>query len=173
MDSVGEMKSMGFSGRREARKAPLILSLWLAAGLITACGGGDSDAPAPVDFQSMQEAFSRTFARGEYVFRTQAELQAAWTPAPQQFGEAMPMPVVDFAQYTVVGISLGTGIRCNVPIITRVTAYGDDIVVSYRSNEGTGVTTLACLHQWRLSDFARVPKVRGTATFERVSAAPE
>lgn len=149
------------------------LSLLMAAWLLTACGGSDSDDPVPVAFESMQETFSRTHARGEYVLRTQAELEAAWSVAPQQFGEPMAMPIVDFSQYSIVGISLGAGIRCNIPIITRVTAYGDDIVVSYRSNEGTGVTTLACLHQWRLSDFARIPAVRGNVTFERVPAVPE
>jgi hypothetical protein len=34
---------------------------------------------------------------------------------------------------------------------------------------GTGVTTLACLHRWRLADFARIPATRDPVVFERVS----
>lgn len=135
---------------------------------MAACGGSDSQRAIPVAFKSMQEAFSGSYPRGTYVFRTQAELQAAWQLAPQQFGEPMPIPVVDFAQHSIVGISLGVGLRCDIPIITRVDALADAITVYYRTNEGTGVTTLACLHQWRLSDFVRIPAIRGAVTFERL-----
>jgi hypothetical protein len=64
--------------------------------LIAACGGGDGghlQEPVPVIFESMQEAFSGSYPRGEYVLRTQTELEAAWRLAPQQFGQPMPMPV--------------------------------------------------------------------------------
>jgi hypothetical protein len=144
------------------------LSIVLAASLLAACGGSDP-APEPVTFQSLQEELTRSFPAGTYVFRTEGEMAAAWASAPQQFGEAKPLPTIDFSQSMVVGVSLGTGIRCNIPIIRSVERLSNaDYIVSYTSNEGTGVTTLACLHQWRLTDFAAVPRTVGTVAFQRV-----
>ncbi len=152
---------------RGARTAAV---LFLAT-LVVACGGGSGDhlqEPVPVVFERMQEEFSGTYARGEYVLRTQSELEAAWRLAPQQFGQSMPIPVVDFTRYSIVGISLGVGMRCDVPLVTRVASKGDALLVHYKTNEGTGVTSLGCVHQWRLSDFVRVPAFSGAVTFERV-----
>lgn len=137
-----------------------------AFALLAGCGGGST--PEPVAFQPLQDDMTRSFPAGTYAFRTQAELAEAWNAAPQQFGEAKPLPTVDFSQKMVVGISLGVGIRCNVPIIRKVERDGGTYVVSYTTNEGTGVTTLACLHQWHLTDFVAVPASAGTVVFERV-----
>jgi len=143
---------------------PLALSL----ALLAACGG-DGPAPQAVAFQSMQEDFTRSFPEGTYVFRNDTEMASAWSAAPQEFGEAKDMPVVDFAQDTIVGVSLGVGIRCNIPVITQVSSHDGVVVVSYKTNLDTGTTTLACLHRWRLTDFARIPATRDPVVFERVS----
>lgn len=146
----------------------LAIALALPLTLLLACGG-DGPAPEPVPFQTMQEDFTRSFPEGTYVFRNQPDMAAAWSAAPQEFGEAKDMPIVDFAQDTVVGVSLGVGIRCNIPIITQVSSHDGVVVVSYKTNLDTGVTTLACLHRWRLTDFARIPATRDAVVFERVS----
>jgi hypothetical protein len=138
----------------------------LAFAFLAGCGGGDSSSE-PVAFESLQDEMTRSFPTGTYVFRTQAEMAAAWNAAPQQFGEAKPLPTVDFTQNMVVGISLGVGIRCNIPIIRKV-ERSDVYVVSYTTNEDTGVTTLACLHQWHLTDFATVPASAGAVAFQRI-----
>ncbi len=143
---------------------PVTLSLVLLVGC-----GGDGPAPEPVAFQSMQEDFTRSFPEGTYVFSNDAEMATAWSAAPQEFGEAKPMPLVDFSQDAVVGVSLGVGIRCNIPIITQVSTRDGVLVVSYKTNLDTGVTTIACLHPWRLTDFARIPATRDPVVFERVS----
>ncbi len=145
-----------------------MVPLALAVALLGGCGGG-GPAPQPVAFQSMQEDFTGSFPEGTYVFRSEADMAAAWSVAPQEFGEAKAMPVVDFTQDTVVGVSLGVGIRCDVPTITEVSSHDGVVAVSYKTNLGTGVTTLACLHRWRLSDFARIPATRDPVVFERVS----
>lgn len=143
---------------------PLLVAFALAG-----CGGGGA-APESLPFQSMQEQLTRSFPQGVYVFRNQAEMAAAWEAAPQEFGEAKPLPQVNFATSTVVGVSLGVGIRCDIPIITQVSRSGGAVTVSYRTNLGTGVTTLACLHRWRLTDFVLIPATPAPATFtfERV-----
>jgi hypothetical protein len=146
------------------------LSTLLAASLLAGCGGSDPAVFEPVAFQSLQNDMTRSFPAGTYVFKTQAEMAAAWTAAPQQFGDPKPLPTVDFSQSMVVGVSLGVGIRCNTPIITSIARQSDDYLVSYRTNEGTGVTTLACLHQWHLTDFAAIPATRGNVVFQRVIA---
>lgn len=146
------------------RRALLLASLILS---LAACGGGSSEDN--LTFQSLQEQLTRSFPAGTYVFRSQAEMASAWTAAPQEYGEPQPLPVIDFANNVVVGISLGVGIRCNVPLILRVTSDGARLLVSYRTNEGTGVTTLACLHTWRLTDFAAVPATGLPVEFVRVT----
>jgi hypothetical protein len=145
---------------------PLFASVLFSLSLIS-CGGGGG--PVPLAFQSMQEQFSGTYAAGTYVFRTQADMEAAWAAAPQQFGTPMEMPVIDFSRNTVVGVSLGTGIRCDTPRIVAVYELGGAVQVSYFTNQGTGVTTLACLHQWRLSDFATIPATGEPVQFERTT----
>lgn len=142
----------------------------MALALLASCGGGD-DPPPPqeVAFQSIQNQMTRSFPAGNYVFRTQAQMAAAWEAAPQQYGEAKPMPVVDFSQSMVVGISLGTGIRCGVPIVTSVTLQGVSYLVSYKSND-SGSGTLACMHQWYLTDFVVVPVQPGAVEIQRVPA---
>jgi hypothetical protein len=144
-----------------------LISTLLAASLLASCGGGDF-VSEPVAFQSLQDEMTRSIPAGTYVFKTQAEMEAAWTAAPQQFGDPKPLPVIDFSQAMVVGVSLGVGIRCNIPIITSVVRHSDDYLVSYKTNEDTGVTTLACLHQWHLTDFAAIPATRGAVVFQRV-----
>jgi len=144
-----------------------LISTLLAASLLASCGGGDS-ASEPVAFQSLQDDITRSLPAGTFVFKTQAEMEAVWTAAPQQFGDPKPLPVVDFSQSMVVGVSLGVGIRCNMPIITSIERQSDDFVVSYKTNEDTGVTTLACLHQWHLTDFAAIPATGGTVMFQRI-----
>ena len=144
----------------------LIASILFSLSLVSCGGGGDV---MPLAFQSMQEQFSGTYAAGTYVFRNQAELAAAWAAAPQQFGTPMEMSVIDFSRNTVVGISLGTGIRCDTPRIVAVYELGGTVQVSYFTNQGTGVTTLACLHQWRLSDFALIPATSEPVVFERTT----
>lgn len=143
--------------------------LLMAVVALTGCGGGGPAAEA-LPFQSVLDQLTRSFPEGTYVFRNQGEMAAAWNASPQEFGEAKPLPQVDFAASTVVGVSLGVGIRCDAPVITQVSRTGSAVTVSYRTNLGTGVTTLACLHRWKLTDFALIPATPEPATFrfERV-----
>lgn len=147
----------------------------LVATALVGCGG--SIDPVPVDFQSLFTEFPGSYPAGTYVFKDQAEMAVAWATAPQEYVPVdptrppgpIPMPSIDFEKYSVVGISLGVGLRCFAPHITSITSVGDDLMVTYTSREDTGPVTLACAHTWPLTAFAQVPTFRGSVTFERVS----
>lgn len=153
------------------------LTLWLALvlPLLGACGGG-SDPPTPVPFQTLQLQAPPAFAAGTYDLRTQSDWSSAWASAPQTFPGDLdptaikPVPSVDFQNNSVVGVSLGVGIRCYIPEIVEVSSRPGELLVRYRSGEPSGPTTLACLHNWPLTTFATVPKFQGTVTFTRVSS---
>lgn len=156
-----------------AHPAGFALLLAPLVGLLLSCGGATFE---PVEFQPLLTEFPGTFAAGTYVFKNLAEMAAAWALAPQEYGvdptpnpTPTPMPTIDFGKYSVVGISLGVGIRCFIPQITQVLSSGDDLKLVYQSAADTGATTLACLHMWPLTAFAKVPAVRGSVSFERVS----
>lgn len=150
-------------------------TLAMLALALSACGA-DPD-PVPVDFQPMWTEFPGSFPAGTYVFRNQSELAAAWATAPQDYVPVdptappgpIPMPSIDFGPYSVVGVSLGVGIRCYAPHITQVVSAGGDLTVLYVAPPTTGPGTFACRHLWPLTAFARVPAIHGTVRFELVS----
>ncbi len=150
------------------------LSPALVLVLLAACGGDSDPPPTPVPFQTLQLQTLPAFPAGTYDIRTQAAWTAAWTSAPQTFegdqfpSEVKPVPAVDFQNYSVVGVSLGLGIRCYVPEIVEVSSKPGELIVKYRSNAPSGPTTLACLHNWPLATFATVPRFQGSVTFTRI-----
>ena len=121
----------------------------------------------------MWTEFPGSFAAGTYVFKTQADMSAAWAEAPQEYVPVdprlppgpMPMPVIDWQRYSVVGVSLGVGIRCFAPKIIRIVKTGSDLTVMYTAPPSTGPATLACYHRWPLTAFAEVPVIEGNVAF--------
>lgn len=152
----------------------LKLSPALALVLLAACGGSSDPPPTPVPFQTLQLQTLPAFPAGTYDIRTQSDWAAAWASAPQTFqgdpepSVAKPVPAVDFQNYSVLGVSLGQGIRCYIPEIVDVSSKPGELIVKYRSNAPSGPTTLACLHNWPLATFATVPKFQGSVTFTRI-----
>ena len=117
-----------------------ILTLALAA-----CGG--SVDPVPVDFQLLRTEFPGSFPAGTYVFKNASEMAAAWATAPQDHVTVDPtrppgpisMPSIDFETTSVIGVSLGVGIRCYSPQIKRIVSVGDALTVMYTAPPNTGV----------------------------------
>lgn len=148
-----------------ASRLSLVLCLFVAA-----CGGGDPPAPEAVPFDDVSLSFFRTFPAGVYVFKSQAELAAAWGTAPVEvYGiglapGANEQPAYDFSAVTVVGLSQGLGTWCYKPRITDVTRDGDDVVVRYLVPT---VSTLACLRSGPMVAFATIPRLTGKASFVR------
>ena len=146
----------------------------LLLAFLGACGGSDDPQPTAVPFQTLQLQTLPSFPAGTYDIRTQAEWNAAWTSAPQTFqgdptpSAPKPLPAVDFQSYSVVGVSLGEGIRCYVPQIVDVSSRPGELIVKYRSNAPSGPTSLACLRNWPLATFATVPRFQGAVSFIRV-----
>jgi len=137
-------------------------------------GAGDEPTQS-VSYQVLELPNPPAFPAGTYVFTSRDELNDAWTSAPQTdpgdlfSGTRMPVPNVDFSISSVVGVSLGVGTRCYIPQIVDVTAQGSNLLFRYRSNEPDGPTTLACLHQWPLAVFVKIPKLKGAIVFSRVT----
>lgn len=151
-------------GRRAALRAA---ALAIAASLVVGCGGSDSD---PVPFVDVTSEVFGTYPFGNYTFRSQAELAAAWGPFTQSGASATELPSFDFGSQMIVGVSLGVGVRCYIPTITSVVQSGSTLTVSWKSTWPDGFTTLACLHQWPLTDFVAVPQHQGRVVFVRVAA---
>ena len=152
------------------RTSPLLA--FVAASLL-ACGGG-GDAAFPVAFQDVTGSFPGSFPAGTYVFTDQTRMAAAWALAPQDFVTPdprlppgpVPMPVIDFASQSVIGVSLGVGLRCFVPQITGITGSGINMTVRYTAPPDTGPVTLACARRWPLTVFVTVPVLRGSVLFQ-------
>lgn len=149
----------------------------LAVLVLALCACGSDPDPLEVEFEPLWTEFPGSFPAGTYVFRSEMEMAASWATAPQEFLPVdprappgpVPMPKIDFGMYSVVGVSLGVGIRCFAPHISKVTTMGGDVKVLYVVPINSGPGTLACRHQWPLTAFARVPAIRGSVTFEMVS----
>lgn len=148
-------------------------SAWLAtlAFSLVACGGRVD--PVSVEFQLMSTEFPGSFPAGTYVFTNASEMAAAWATAPQEYVTPdprlppgpIPMPVIDFDKHSIVGVSLGVGIRCFVPQIKTITSTDSNLTVMYTAPPDTGPATLACYHRWPLTAFAKVPAITGKVSF--------
>lgn len=138
-----------------------------AVSMAAACGGSDPD---PVPFADVTSDVFGTYPLGNYSFRSQEELAAAWGPFTQSGADATERPSFDFNASMLVGVSLGVGIRCYVPTITSITRSGNTLTVSWKSTWPDGFTTQACLHQWPLSTFVAVPQHQGQVVFVRIPA---
>ncbi|MBC5768471.1 hypothetical protein [Ramlibacter albus] len=143
--------------------------LVFCAALVAGCGGGGPDAE-PVASTDAVSRINGAYAPATYVFRNQGELSAAWSPAPQLGQTTTDSPTYDFSTSMIVGVSLGTGIRCYIPTITKVVRSGNTMTVSWKSGAPNGPTTLACLHSWPLNAFVSVPQHSGTVEFVRVDS---
>ncbi len=137
-------------------------------------GGGGVEPVQPVSYQMLELSNPPAFPPGTYIFNSQVDLDSAWANTPQTYqgdffaDSPKPVPTVDFSASSVVGVSLGVGIRCYIPQIVDVTEQGTDLFINYRSGEPDGPTTLACLHPWPLAVFVLLPRTKGGVTFTRV-----
>lgn len=150
----------------------------VCAGLLLSCGGGGTP-PEPVNYQFLFNEFqSRVFAENTYVLRTQSDLDALWNSGTEWTGLFSPpqpaaKPVVDFSQNTVVGISLGVGLRCYMPEIVSVTRSGETLTVAWRTNRDRQITTMACIFDSSLQTFLAVPAWPGPVVFDHRRETPE
>lgn len=148
----------------------LFLVAWVGA-----CGKPGSDTqpsstqtPVEIDRESVSSAFQRNFVGGTYVFRSQAELDYAWSasffePCPGVIGTEPAEPTYDFSEQMVVGYSRGVGPLCFYPSISKVERTGADTIVHYRAPNRTST---GCLDvQGPLVAFAVVSRADGDVSF--------
>ncbi len=115
----------------------------------------------------------RAIPSGTYVLRSAAEWQALWQAAPAQFpGDPYPnadkaTPAVDFSRHTLIVLSLGSGVRCYLPQVTRVTEQGVLRRVFWKTNQDTGTTTSACNYLYPLVTLITVPASDAPVEFMR------
>jgi len=153
-----------------------VLILLASTLVLASCGvgSGSVEPVQPVSYQMLELSNPPAFPPGTYIFNSQVELDSAWANAPQTYqgdffpDSPKPVPTVDFSASSMVGVSLGVGIRCYIPQIVDVTEQGADLFIKYRSGEPDGPTTLACLHLWPLAVFVLLPKTKDAITFTRV-----
>lgn len=146
-----------------------LLSCLFLAAAVASCGGGDD--LQPVAFENTGHTFYRSFPAGQYVFRSQAELAAAWATAPfdsYPHGPQTepPMPSYDFQRNMVVGVSRGVGRACFTPYVQEVLTAGPNMVVRHTMPTAS---TIACLYLAPEVNFVLVPRVEGQVTFETIS----
>lgn len=133
--------------------------------LLNACGGSD---PVTVEAQDVSLIFFRPFEAGQYVFRSQSELDSAWAATPFRIfpigliSSEPAKPVYDFSTQMVVGISNGIGKWCFKPNINKVERDGSDTTVHYSSKTSS---TLACLRDGPQIAFALIPRADGAVAF--------
>jgi hypothetical protein len=146
--------------------APLASSGWLGA-----CGGTPPEVE--VDFLEWMPNTYRAIPRGTYALRTAGEWNALWLAAPAQFqGDPFPMadkstPSVDFSRFMLLVLSLGMGLRCNLPQVTRITDQGGARRVYWKTNEDTGTTSSACNYTYPLVTLILAPVGDGVVEFIR------
>lgn len=146
--------------------APLAPSGWLVA-----CGGTPPEVEVP--FQEWMPNTYRAIPRGHYVLRSAGEWNALWQAAPAQFpGDPFPLadkatPPVDFSRFMLLVLSLGTGLRCYLPQVTRITDQGGARRVYWKTNEDTGTTTSACNYNYPLVTLILAPLSDGLVEFIR------
>ena len=108
-----------------------------------ACDGAEPEPepepePIPDKFEvtDVSEAFKREFKYGPHVFRSQAELDAAWANTPFKSRpidpHEGPKPTYDFSDKMVAGCMLGEGNLCQGPELTQVERIGADTVIHYK-----------------------------------------
>lgn len=137
---------------------------------VVGCGGGGDDEPLPLAFERISQPWMQTTRQESYVIRTQAEWERVWAlHQPPTFAPAPP-PAVDFNQFMVLGLSLGTGPNgCYGLSIRAVLATPDQTLVEYRLTE-PGPSSACTLATVALTDFVRLPRRDGSVAFRRVSS---
>jgi hypothetical protein len=159
-----------------------LLGLAVLLCVLAACGdgGGGSDDPIDEPSQISHEVVSRSlqrfFAAGQYTFRSQAELDRAWSDSaidvniPASWDQGPP-PKFDFSSKMVIGLSFGTTGPggCSIePVIVDVVRSGQTTLVTYRIPE-RGLPPPFCrfAQPWVL--FLAVPSAPGQVSFQRAS----
>ena len=138
-----------------------------------ACGGEVPSLEVPFE-ELIPKAF-RAIPKGNYVLRSSAEWSALWLSSPAQFlGDPFPQadkstPVFDFQSSMLLVLSLGTGVRCNLPQVTRIADQGSVRGVQWKTNEDTGITTSACNYLYPLITLVSAPASDRTVEFLRLS----
>jgi hypothetical protein len=146
----------------------------LAALALAACGGG-GDEEVVIESREVSGWYLRPWPAGQYTFRTQEELDRAWSATPFEYyafisGDLQdgPAPTYDFSKEMVIGLSRGMGTWCQKPFRSNpaVLRQGSSTRVRYFVlTNGTS----ACRYRAPMIMFLVVPRADGPVSFEDVS----
>ncbi len=163
--------SLQSRGRRLAVHSIAIAAPLGAIGALTNCGGSPPEVDVP--FQEWMPNVYRAIPRGTYALKSAADWYALWTSAPAQFpSDPFPTadkstPAVDFSRSMLLVLSLGVGLRCFLPQVTRIVDQGGARRVYWTTNEDTGTTTSACNHLYPLVTLILAPVSESLVEFIR------
>ena len=106
-----------------------VLSLLLT---LASCGGG-SDTPnieqvTVVPFDAVVDGI---WPVGQYIFRTDAEWQAAWDARGSSAEPPAPTPIVDFQRFVLVGFSAGMSGGCKGLRVNNASRLSNAYAVQY------------------------------------------
>ncbi|MBH9551942.1 hypothetical protein [Inhella gelatinilytica] len=144
----------------------------MGAGMVTlvGCGGGSEDEPVLLALDRIVQPWSLTTLQESYVLRTEADWQRVWNLHQPATFAPVPLPRVDFNQFMVLGLTLGTGANgCYGLSIQRVLATSSQAVVEYRFME-PGPNSACTLALVPLTDFAVVRRIDGPVLYRRVTS---
>jgi len=120
------------------RRVPGLFACLLSATLV-ACGGGSEVEPTSLPSPSSQiavlplEGVHGSWPVQSYVARTDSEWSRIWDLQGPNLSPAFARPVVDFAAYTVAGVSQGmAGSGCDGLEVLRITDEPEQIRIEYR-----------------------------------------
>ncbi len=165
--------------RTALRRLALSATGPLLAGLC-GCGGqpyGESLPEREVSFEEWMPSAYRAIPRGTHALRNTADWSALWLGSPAQFaGDPYPTadkstPTVDFTRHMLLVLSLGLGVRCNLPQVIRITDQDSVRRVYWKTHEDTGITTSACNYNYPLITLILAPAADATVEFIRSSPA--
>lgn len=129
-----------------------------------ACGGGEEAQEIPL--VQVQAAWYASWPVRQYVVRTQADWEAAWSE-PVTIGNPRPaLPEIDFSSNGVLGVSNGWG-GCRSFRVKSVYRAGNDYVVRYGTSDPPPFTGCAAVLVPEVS-LVLVPQPIGRVDFVRV-----
>ena len=112
-----------------------LLLAGLALLMFAACGGGGDSPVPPIEIAvlRLEGNFYGNWPVQSYVARTDSEWSRIWDLHDPMQSPVPARPVVDFAAYTIAGISQGWGpTGCDGLVILRITDEPEQVRVAYR-----------------------------------------
>ena len=128
--------------------------------VLQACGGSDTFTPFDLPTSRIVASWRVSDVQQTYTIRTAAEWRTAWEANEPQTTPRAEIPLVDFSQSMVVGLTLGSGPNgCHSVKISRVVEEADVIRVEYQRFPGpTSLPQICTLAIVPLTDFVVIKR---------------